>query len=59
MLNIKYRVHEVAKDFDRNSKEIVDILTQYATAPKNHMQVDMCGQCLATLPLGSCKNSRN
>ena len=38
MLNIKYRVHEVAKDFDRNSKEIVDILTQYATAPKNHMQ---------------------
>ena len=38
MLN-KYRVHEVAKDFKRNSKEIADILTQYATAPKNHMQV--------------------
>ncbi len=38
MLNIKYRVHEVAKDFGRNSKEIVDILTQYATTPKNHMQ---------------------
>ena len=38
MLNIKYRVHEVAKDFGRNSKEIVDILTTYATAPKNHMQ---------------------
>ncbi|MFR1050695.1 MAG: translation initiation factor IF-2 [Lachnospirales bacterium] len=38
MLNTKYRVHEVAKDFGRNSKEIVDILTEYATAPKNHMQ---------------------
>ena len=39
MLNNKYRVHEVAKDFGRNSKEIVDILTEYATTPKNHMQV--------------------
>ena len=38
MLNNKYRVHEVAKDFKRNSKEVVDILTEYATAPKNHMQ---------------------
>ena len=38
MLN-KYRVHEVAKDFGKNSKEIADILTQYATTPKNHMQV--------------------
>ncbi len=36
---IKYRVHEVAKDFKMNSKEIVQILTDYATAPKNHMQV--------------------
>jgi len=35
----KYRVHEVAKDFGKNSKEIADILTQYATTPKNHMQV--------------------
>ena len=35
----KYRVHEVAKDFGKNSKEIADILTTYATAPKNHMQV--------------------
>jgi len=32
-------VHEVAKDFKKNSKEITDILTKYATAPKNHMQV--------------------
>ena len=38
MLN-KYRVHEVAKDFGKNSKEIADVLTKYATAPKNHMQV--------------------
>ena len=36
---IKYRVHEVAKDFDRPTKEITDILTKYASAPKNHMQV--------------------
>ena len=38
MLN-KYRVHEVAKDFGKNSKEIADIMTKYFTAPKNHMQV--------------------
>ena len=37
MLN-KYRVHEVAKDFKKNSKVITDILTKYATTPKNHMQ---------------------
>lgn len=36
---IKYRVHEVAKDFNRSTKEITDILTKYATTPKNHMQV--------------------
>ncbi|HJC41386.1 MAG TPA: translation initiation factor IF-2 N-terminal domain-containing protein, partial [Candidatus Intestinimonas pullistercoris] len=36
---IKYRVHEVAKDFKRPTKEITDILTKYATTPKNHMQV--------------------
>ncbi|MEQ2443240.1 translation initiation factor IF-2 [Pseudoflavonifractor sp. CLA-AP-H29] len=35
----KYRVHEVAKDFKMNSKDIADILTKYATTPKNHMQV--------------------
>ena len=34
---IKYRVHEVAKDFKRPTKEITDILTKYATTPKNHM----------------------
>ena len=36
---VKYRVHEVAKDFKRPTKEITDILTKYASAPKNHMQV--------------------
>lgn len=36
---IKYRVHEVAKDFNLASKDITEILTEYATTPKNHMQV--------------------
>ncbi len=36
---VKYRVHEVAKDFKVTSKVITEILTQYATTPKNHMQV--------------------
>ena len=35
----KYRVHEVAKDFKRPTKEVTEILTKYATTPKNHMQV--------------------
>ena len=34
----KYRVHEVAKDFKRPTKEITEILTKYAATPKNHMQ---------------------
>ena len=38
MLNIKYRVREVAKDFDRSTKEITEILAKYATAPKNPQQ---------------------
>jgi len=36
---IKYRVHEVAKDFGKSTKEITEILTAYAHTPKNHMQV--------------------
>ena len=36
---MKYRVHEVAKDFNTTSKVITQILTDYATPPKNHMQV--------------------
>jgi hypothetical protein len=35
----KYRVHEVAKDFKVPTKIITKILTDYATVPKNHMQV--------------------
>ena len=35
----KYRIHEVAKDFNLTSKAISEILTEYASAPKNHMQV--------------------
>ena len=33
----KYRVNEIAKDFNLKNKDITDILTKYATAPKNHM----------------------
>jgi len=36
---IKYRVHEVAKDFGLGSKDVSEILEKYATKPKNHMQV--------------------
>ena len=36
---IKYRINMVAKDFNVPSKKIIEILTQYATAPKNHQQV--------------------
>jgi translation initiation factor IF-2 len=36
---VKYRVHEVAKDFGVTSKVVTEILTKYATTPKNHMQV--------------------
>ena len=39
MSMMKYRVHEVAKDFNSTSKEISQILTDYASTPKNHMQV--------------------
>ncbi len=35
----KYRVHEVAKDFGVSTKAITEILTEYCTTPKNHMQV--------------------
>ena len=36
---IKYRIHEVAKDFNVTSKVISQILTDYIATPKNHMQV--------------------
>ena len=35
----KYRVHEVAKDFKMPTKAVTEVLTEYATTPKNHMQV--------------------
>ena len=35
----KYRVHEVAKDFNVPTKDVTEILTKYAETPKNHMQV--------------------
>ncbi|MBQ9979930.1 MAG: translation initiation factor IF-2 N-terminal domain-containing protein, partial [Oscillospiraceae bacterium] len=38
-LDNKYRIHEVAKDFGFSSKYVSDIVTEYFTAPKNHMQV--------------------
>lgn len=38
-LDFKYRIHEVAKDFGLTSKDISQILTDYASTPKNHMQV--------------------
>ena len=35
----KYRVHEVAKEFGVDTKDITDVMAEYFTAPKNHMQV--------------------
>ena len=39
MIDNKYRVHEVAKDFGVATKVISQILTDYIAPPKNHMQV--------------------
>ncbi len=36
---IKYRIHEVAKDFGMQSKDIMTIMAQKGETPKNHMQV--------------------
>ncbi len=43
-IDVKYRVHEVAKDFKVKgkavgSKAVTDILTKYATTPSSHMAV--------------------
>ena len=38
-MEIKYRVHELAKDFNKSSKDISEILTKYGHEPKNHMTV--------------------
>ena len=39
MSMVKYRIHEVAKDFGVASKVITKIVTDYVAPPKNHMQV--------------------
>ncbi len=36
---LKYRIHELAKDFGVPSKVIMDILAKFGTIPKNHMQI--------------------
>ncbi len=36
---IKYRVHEVAKDFNKQSKDVIDLLEKYFDDPKSHMTV--------------------
>ncbi|MBE6929912.1 MAG: translation initiation factor IF-2 [Ruminococcaceae bacterium] len=38
-MNVKYRIHEMAKDFNMPSKRIVELLGEYGIIPKNHMQV--------------------
>ena len=37
MMMNKYRVHEVAKDFDKPSKAVIDLLGEYFEEPKKHM----------------------
>jgi len=36
---IKYRVHEVSKDFDKPSKDVIDLLAKYFDDQKKHMTV--------------------
>lgn len=36
---IKYRVHEVAKDFDKDNNEIIALLEKYGEGEKKHMTV--------------------
>jgi len=36
---VKYRIHELAKDFGLQSKEIMKIMAMKGAQPKNHMQV--------------------
>ncbi|MDR0445528.1 MAG: translation initiation factor IF-2 [Oscillospiraceae bacterium] len=36
---IKYRVHELARDFNIPTKDIAAIMKKYTSAPKTHMQV--------------------
>ena len=36
---IKYRIHEVAKDFGWQTKDVSNIVGEFYEKPKNHMQV--------------------
>ena len=36
---IKYRIHEVAKDFGMPTKAMMELFEKYFGKPKNHMQV--------------------
>lgn len=36
-MTIKYRLHEVAKDLNVDTKEIIDLLAKYFEGPKKHM----------------------
>jgi translation initiation factor IF-2 len=36
---LKYRIHEVAKDFGLPTKKVMEIVTEYIAPPKNHMQI--------------------
>mgnify|MGYP003302833462 CR=1 FL=1 len=47
---VKYRVHEVAKDFGIATKDVTEILTKYAETPKNHMQVLEDGERFKDVP---------
>ncbi|MEG1718971.1 MAG: translation initiation factor IF-2 [Clostridia bacterium] len=38
-LDFKYRIHEVSHDLGVDSKDITELLTKYATPPKNHMAI--------------------
>ena len=38
-MTIKYRVHEVSKDLNVPSKEVIDLLANYSDTPKKHMTV--------------------
>ena len=37
MAAIKYRIHEVGKDFGKSSKVVLELLTEYFDDTKNHM----------------------
>ncbi|MBE6870443.1 MAG: translation initiation factor IF-2 [Ruminococcaceae bacterium] len=39
MANMKYRVHEFAKDMGVKTKDVADVLTKYGMTPKNHMTI--------------------